>query len=286
LSNRLEEDRAVISGAIAQKLETPGLHRILYEIALIQGDTGAAEREYELVKPALRARLLDAAAVAGFQGRLAEARKLLAEADDPTGVARLDAVFANRRQTQAAAEETLRLSQAISGSTLQRTWHGAVSMLAMSGDDEVLRELERIQKDRSQDTLLNFVVIPTAKAAHEVRAGNGARAIELLNGVKPFEPSFASLPAIYTRGLGYLQSNSGREAATEFQKILDRRGVDPLSPLYPLSHLGLARAYTLVGDLANARKSYQDFFGIWKDADPDIPVLVQARAEYAKLSAN
>jgi len=159
-------------------------------------------------------------------------------------------------------------------------------MLAMSGDDEVLRELERIQKDRSQDTLLNFVVIPTAKAAREVRAGNGARAIELLNGVKPFEPSFASLPAIYTRGLGYLQSNSGREAATEFQKILDRRGVDPLSPLYPLSHLGLARAYTLVGDLANARKSYQDFFGIWKDADPDIPVLVQARAEYAKLSAN
>jgi len=286
LSNRLEEARAVISGAIAQKLETPGLHRILYEIALIQGDTGAAEREYELVKPALRARLLDAAAVAGFQGRLAEARKLLGEADDPTGVARLDAVFANRRQTQAAAEETLRLSQAISGSTLQRTWHGAVSMLAMSGDDEVLRELERIQKDRSQDTLLNFVVIPTAKAAREVRAGNGARAIELLNGVKPFEPGFASLPAIYTRGLGYLQSNSGREAATEFQKILDRRGVDPLSPLYPLSHLGLARAYTLVGDLANARKSYQDFFGIWKDADPDIPVLVQARAEYAKLSAN
>jgi hypothetical protein len=75
------------------------------------------------------------------------------------------------------------------------------------------------------------VVIPTAKAAHEVRAGNGARAIELLNGVKPFEPGFASLPAIYTRGLAYLQSNSGREAATEFQKILDRRGVDPVSPL-------------------------------------------------------
>ena len=108
----------------------------------------------------------------------------------------------------------------------------------------------------------------------------------MLNGVKRFEPSYASLPAIYTRGLAYLQTNSGREAATDFHKILDRRGVDVLSPLYPLSHLGLARAYTLVGDLSNARKSYQDFLGIWRDADPDIPVLVQARGEYAKLSAN
>ena len=159
-------------------------------------------------------------------------------------------------------------------------------MLTMSGEDEVLRALEQIQKNMSQDTLLNFVVIPTTKAAREVRAGNGAKAIELLNGVKPFEPSLVSLAAIYTRGLAYLQTNSGREAATEFQKILNRRGVDPLSPLYPLSHLGLARAYTLVGDLSNARKSYQDFLGIWKDADPDIPVLVQARGEYAKLSAN
>ena len=91
-------------------------------------------------------------------------------------------------------------------------------MLAMSGEDEVLRALERIQKNLPQDTLLNFVVIPTAKAAREVRAGNGAKAIELLNGVKPFEPSYASLPAIYTRGLAYLQTNSGREAADRVSK--------------------------------------------------------------------
>ncbi len=279
LTNRFDEARAVISGAIEQGLETSEMHRILYEIALIQGDTGAAEREFGLVKPASRVRLLDAAAVAGFQGRLSEARKLLREADDSTGVARLDALFADGRQTQAAVLETVRQSPP------QRA-KGLAAMLAMSGEDEVLRALERIQKDMSQDTLVNFVVIPTAKAAREVRAGNGAKAIELLNGVKAFEPSYASLPAIYTRGLAYLQTNSGREAAAEFQRILGRRGVDPLSPLYPLSHLGLARAYTLVGDLANARKSYQDFFGVWKDADPDIPVLVQARGEYAKLSAH
>jgi tetratricopeptide (TPR) repeat protein len=192
-------------------------------------------------------------------------------------VARLDALFADGRQTQAALQEAFQLPP---------TSRGAAAMLAMSGTDEILRELERIQKDRPQDTLLNFLVIPTAKAAQEVRAGNGARAIEWLNGAKQFEPGFASLPAIYTRGRAYLQSNSGREAAAEFQKILDHRSVDPLSPLYPLSHLGLARAYTLVGDLSNARKSYQDFLGIWNDADPDIPLLVQARGEYAKLSAN
>lgn len=275
-SNRFEEAKAVVSEAIEQKRETPGMHRILYEIALIQGDTGAAERAYELVKPAPRARLLDAAAVAGFQGRLSEARKLLKEADDPTGVARLDALFADGRQTQAALQEAFQLPP---------TFRAAAAMLALSGEDEVLRTLERLQKELPQDTLLNFVVIPTAKAAQEVRTGNGARAIEWLNGVKPFEPGFASLPAIYTRGLAYLRTNSGREAATEFQKILDHRSVDPLSPLYPLSHLGLARAYTLAADLPNASKSYQDFLAIWKDADPGIPILVQARREYAKLGS-
>ena len=286
LSNRFEEARTAISGAIEQKLGTPSMHRLLYEIALIQGDTGAAEQEYGLVKPAARARLLDAAAVASFQGRLSEARKLLREAEDRTGVARLDALFSDGRQTQASAEEIFRRSRAISQPTVQRPWLGATSLLAVSGEDEVVRALERIQKDLSQDTLLNFVVIPTAKAAREVRAGNGAKAIELLTGVKPFEPSLVSLPAIYTRGLAYLQSKSGGEAAAEFQKVLDHRSVDPLSPLYPLSHLGLARAYTLVGDLAHARKSYQDFLGIWKNADPDLPVLVRAKGEYATLSAN
>ncbi len=73
------------------------------------------------------------------------------------------------------------------------------------------------------------------------------------------------------------------KAATEFQKILDHRGVDPVSPLYPLAHLGLGRAYALAGDTTKSRRSYQDFFALWKDADPDIPILQEARAEYANL---
>jgi tetratricopeptide (TPR) repeat protein len=278
-SNRFEEARAVVSGAIEQDLETPAMHKILYDIALIDGDTGAMQRELERWKPATTVRLLNEAETATLHGKLSEARKLLNEAGDALAVARLDAVFGNAQQAQGAAALEV-LTPAWRGNT------AAASTLAMSGQFEVLRALERIQQDSPQDTLLNFVLLPTARAAVEIRAGNGARAIELLNAAKPFEPGPASLPAIYTRGLAYLQTMSGREAALEFQKVLDHRGVEPLSPLYPLSHLGLARAYTLASDLPNARKSYQDFLAIWKDADRDIPVLVQARREYAKLSEN
>ena len=89
--------------------------------------------------------------------------------------------------------------------------------------------------------------------------------------------------AIYARGLAYLQMKSGRDAAAEFQKIIDHRGLAALTPLYPLSHLGLARAYALAGDLPQARKSYDRFFEIWKDADPDIPILIKAKQEYAAM---
>ena len=88
---------------------------------------------------------------------------------------------------------------------------------------------------------------------------------------------------IYARGLAYLRAGQGREAALEFQKILDHPGVSPVSPAHVLAILGLARAHALASDTAAARKSYQDFLTLWKDADPDIPVLQQAKAEYSKL---
>jgi len=87
----------------------------------------------------------------------------------------------------------------------------------------------------------------------------------------------------YVRGQIYLRQKAGNEAAAEFQKILDHRGIEPSSPLYPLAHLGLARASVLSGDTAKARKEYQDFLALWKDADADLPVVQQAKDEYAKL---
>lgn len=87
----------------------------------------------------------------------------------------------------------------------------------------------------------------------------------------------------YIRGQAYLRQGSGKEAAVEFQKILDHRGIEPLSPLYPLAHVGLARAAALSGDTAMSRKEYQDFFALWKDADADLPILIQAKKEYEQL---
>ncbi len=88
---------------------------------------------------------------------------------------------------------------------------------------------------------------------------------------------------IYLRGQACLRAGKGTEAAAEFQKILDHRGAAPFSPLYVLAHLGLARAYVLSGDLPKGRRAYEDFLALWKDADPDIPIFQEAKAEYARL---
>jgi hypothetical protein len=88
---------------------------------------------------------------------------------------------------------------------------------------------------------------------------------------------------IYARAESFLRAHDGTKAATEYQKILDHRGVEPTSVLYSLAHLGLGRAYALQGDTAKARTAYQDFFAVWKDSDPDVPVLKTAKAEYEKL---
>jgi hypothetical protein len=103
-----------------------------------------------------------------------------------------------------------------------------------------------------------------------------------LEPAKRFEAAAEFWPQ-YLRGLAYLKLKSGNEAAAEFQKILDNRGQAPLSALYPLAHLGLARASALTGDLSRSRKAYQDFLALWKDADSDLTVLQEARLEYEKV---
>jgi len=87
----------------------------------------------------------------------------------------------------------------------------------------------------------------------------------------------------YVRGLVYLQAKRGPEAAVEFQKIVDHRGISPTAPEHSLAKLGLGRAYQMTGDTGKAKAAYQDFFALWKDADPDIPILKDAKAEYTKL---
>jgi predicted Zn-dependent protease len=114
-----------------------------------------------------------------------------------------------------------------------------------------------------------------------IRRGQPERAVDLLRNAAPFELRDFTVP--YIRGSAYLSAQMGTDAAREFQKIVKNQGVDPISPDYPLAHIGLARAYALQGDQAGSRREYEVFFALWKDADQDIPILREARSAYAGL---
>jgi predicted Zn-dependent protease len=154
--------------------------------------------------------------------------------------------------------------------------------LAMCGDAAQAQALvEETAKRFPTDTISNAVGIPLVQATIEWKRNQPAKAIELLKRAAPYERAYTSVP--YLRGQAYLEAKSGREAAAEFRKILDHRGA-AWPVLYSLAHVGLARAAALAGDSAGSRKAYQDFFALWKDADPGVPILEEARREYAKLA--
>jgi eukaryotic-like serine/threonine-protein kinase len=133
------------------------------------------------------------------------------------------------------------------------------------------------------------VQLPAIRAAIELQRGQPAKAVELLAPASPYERAYPE--AVYMRGLAYLRLRKGVEAAAEFQKILDHKGASWgstwLHPnwgqYYSISYLGLARGYVIASETVKARKAFQDFLALWKDADQDIPVLIAAKAEYTKL---
>jgi predicted Zn-dependent protease len=132
------------------------------------------------------------------------------------------------------------------------------------------------------DTLLNASWLPIIKAQNELNKGNAQQAIQLLESTRRYE-AFGDYWPQYLRGEAYLKVNNGAQAAEEFKTILDHRGWYLTSPLYPLAQLGFARAAAISGDHATARKAYQDFFVLWKDADANLTALVAARQEYEKV---
>jgi hypothetical protein len=145
-----------------------------------------------------------------------------------------------------------------------------------------------IAKQFPLNTTLNSYWVPTLRAVAEVNDHNPTRAIELLREVTPYElgeppPLAGTLYPVYIRGQAYLLLHRGDEAVLEFQKFIDHRGIVVSSTLGSLARLGLARAYAISGDATKSRSAYRDFLAIWKEADPDIPILKQAKAAYAKL---
>ncbi len=142
-----------------------------------------------------------------------------------------------------------------------------------------------------EDTIVRFNYLPTLRAKATLLRANPQEALHSLEAAAPYELglpatslyNWPNLYPVYVRGEAYLAAHQGREAAAEFQKILDHRGIVLNEPIGALAHLQLGRAYVLQGDTPKARAAYQDFLALWRDADPDIPILQQAKAEYAKL---
>jgi len=142
-----------------------------------------------------------------------------------------------------------------------------------------------------EDTVVQFNYLPTIKAVLELNLGNPAKAIEILEATRPYElgsPSnismSLSLYPVYVRGLACLSAKQGTQAAAEFQKILAHRGIVQTEPIGSLAQLGLARAFALQGDASQSKVAYRDFLKLWNDADSNVPVLQQAKAESAKLT--
>ena len=165
----------------------------------------------------------------------------------------------------------------------------AAVALAATGDVVGAQAVaDNLAQQHPQDTVLNAVSVPLIRSNIELERGHAAQAVESLRPSQLYELGFGFLyypdfMPTYTRGQAYLRLRDGSKAAAEFRKVLDHRGLDPVSPIYALAHLGLGRANALAGDVAGARSAYQDFFALWKDADPGIPILRQARSEYANL---
>src|SRR5262245_41337378 len=135
------------------------------------------------------------------------------------------------------------------------------------------------------DTIYKSVWLPLIAATLELRRGSAAgpdKAIQLLQPARQYEAATSFRP-VWMRGHAQLQAKNGALAAEEFQKIIDHRGWDGLSPLWPLAHLGLARGAALQGDVAKSRKAYEDFFRLWKDADAELTFLIEAKKEYERL---
>jgi predicted Zn-dependent protease len=186
------------------------------------------------------------------------------------------ATFGQCAQTKSAA------TQALSIEHNQVTLTRSSLALALCSDVTQAQSLvDELTRQYPQFTIVNFIWLPAIRGALALDHNNAAQAITELQAAR-YEAAGEFWPQ-YVRGLANLKLGKGADAAVEFQKILDHRGYAPMSPLFPLAHLGLARAATLQGDTGKVRKAYEDFFALWKDADADVPVLIEAKKEYEKL---
>jgi serine/threonine protein kinase len=294
--NRFDEAQAVIERALAEQLATATSRRDLYHVAAVKGDAATMRRQIEWAsgKPDEYWSYHWRAQSASFAGRWREAQ---AHYDRAAALVTLSSReraewFAGEARLRAAvcglcqqSKNGVTAGPASSRISLQPYVPGAASVAlarALCGEISAAQSMmDDLGAANTQSTLANFVWLPVIRAAIELRRDNPTLALQALQPVIPYEPAALFWPN-YLRGQAYLRLGKGGEASAEFRKILANRGWDALSPLYPLAHLGLARAEALTG-AAGGRDAYQAFLTLWKDADPDIPILQAVKKEHSSV---
>jgi tetratricopeptide (TPR) repeat protein/predicted Ser/Thr protein kinase len=301
--NRPDEAKTVFEQAMALKLASPALNAILYGVAFLRRDAPEMQRQLVLTadKPGYEDVLLsyqsDTEAFSGHLGKARDfSRRAVASArraDEKETAAEWElngalreAEFGNAGQAHNDTAEALALA---SSRDLQIL---TALALARAGDSARAQKIaDELEKQNPVNTVIIGYWLPTIRAAIEIDRNNPVKALELLQAATPYEfgyplptPEFGGfLYPAFLRGQAYLLLHRGNEAAAEYQKFLGRSGLVANCPLGALAHLGLARAYALSGDAAQAKTAYNDFFTLWKDADANIAILKEAKAEYAKL---
>jgi tetratricopeptide (TPR) repeat protein len=296
---RYRDARAAIEQALARKLEPPYGRYMLYGISFLEGDTAGMQQQVDRVAgtPTEAGMLAMQSVAAASVGQVRRARELTERAIDlamsrglkegaglySAGDALWEAAYGNCKAAQRTTARTLSLSRgrnALSWSALA---------LAMCGEStQAQRLVDEMRRRYPQDSFFNALWLPMTHAALEIDRDDPVRAVEMLQPAARGElGTNAALWPAYVRGLAYLDQGAGNEARVEFQKILDHQGVlapkdfNPVAmTLYPLAHIGRARAGTRTGDVDESRKAYEALLALWKDADSDIPILRAARREY------
>lgn len=301
--NRLSEAKATYHKAVEHGLDGSFLHADLYVIAFLENDTAEMRRQIELARDMPGAEdwlFTQESDTAAYSGKLAKARDLSRQAvesaqrNELQEVAALwrmnaairEAEFGNAQEARASVEEGLKLATTRDSKTL------AALVLARIGDGTRASEIANgLAIQYPQNVELNFYWLPSIHAAIELNRGNAAEALRILEPTAPYELGYprpqleggALVFPAYLRGQAYLVLRRSAEAAAEFQKFINQRALVVNCPFGSLAHLWLGRTHALDGNAAAARRSYKDFLTLWKDADPDIPILKHAKAEYAKL---
>jgi len=295
---RYDEAKAIVDQASSRNLRSSSDPRTYYDIAFLRGDAAGMQHAMEAAKgsPFEPIMLLIQGKGRCALGKIQSARQSFAQAFNSaqnygfkelsSGVRLLDASCQAEIGNQTLARQLA--GQALAISDDRDTRIRAANVLAWAGDTGKSKKLiDEVAKQFPTDTLINTVWLPVARATNQIRGDQAGDAVDTLEAAAPYElgspPFGANYWPAYVRGAAYLHLRNGAKAATEYQKILDRQGVDPVNSLYFLARLGLGRALALQGDVPKAKVAYQDFFAAWKDADPDLPILKEAKAEYAKL---